>query len=185
MLAIHSFCNCAEEWKLCPIFNKQILHHRRKVLLFHYTTYKRHLHCDSVCISSDRKNNDFVYHAYLRNVQNCQVKIFSTMIVKDRYNYSMDTIYYIFLNEIITYIILHIYSYRFQRAILINTLQSINVMNEFMIYKRIVCAVDIHRQAMELVSIQFISIRAHIVMYEIIIKVYFSFPWKSFLAIKI
>jgi len=98
------------------------------------------------------------------------------MIVKDRYNYSIDIIYYIFLNEIIIYIILYIYSYRFQRAMLINTLQGINVMNEFMIYKRIVYAVDIHRQAMELVSIQIISIHAHIVMYEIIIKVYFSFP---------
>jgi hypothetical protein len=97
--------------------------------------------------------------------------------VEDRYNYSIDTIYYIFISEITKYIILYIYSYRFQRAILINTLQDINVTKDFMIYRRIVYAVDIHRQATELV---FIQCRTDI--YEVIIKGYFSFPWKLSIA---
>jgi len=46
-----------------------------------------------------------------------------------------------------------IYSYRFQTAMSASTLQDINVMNDFVIYRRIICAIDIHRKAMELVSI--------------------------------
>jgi len=46
-----------------------------------------------------------------------------------------------------------IYSYRFERAMLTNTLQGINMINHFVIYKRVICAIDIHRKAMELVSI--------------------------------
>jgi hypothetical protein len=95
-----------------------------------------------------------------------------SIIIKNQYNYNRNSICYIFSSEITKYIILYIYSYRFQRAILINTLQDINVTNDFMIYRRIVCAVDIHRQATELV---FIQCRTDI--YEVIIKGYFSFPW--------
>jgi len=73
------------------------------------------------------------------------------------------------------------YSYRFQKAILISTLQGLNVMNEFMIYRRIVCAVDIHRQAMKLVSIQCCI---HIVIYEVIIKVYLPFSWMLSITMK-
>jgi len=165
MLAVHFWYNCAQEWKLHTSFhsiNKQILCYTRKILLFSYATCKRYLYCDSIRISSDRNNIDFMYNAYLRNVQNCQVNIFIHCI--DRYNYSLETNYYIFISEITKYIILRICSYRFQTAMLTSTLQSINVMNEFVIYRRIFCAIDIHRQAMELVSIQ---CDAYIVIYEI------------------
>ncbi|XP_067209655.1 uncharacterized protein [Linepithema humile] len=42
----------------------------------------------------------------------------------------------------------HIASYRIEHAMQICTVQSIILLNEKMIYKRIVCAVDIHRKAM-------------------------------------
>ncbi|KAH0944436.1 Or9e60 [Eciton burchellii] len=48
--------------------------------------------------------------------------------------------------------IFKIASYRFERAMQTGTLQDINVMNEFVICRRIICAVDIHRKAMELIE---------------------------------
>jgi len=51
------------------------------------------------------------------------------------------------------------------------TLQDINVMNEFVICRRIICAVDIHRKAMELVSVKY---GEHIVIYKVIMNKYLS-----------
>ncbi|XP_026827134.1 odorant receptor 4-like isoform X2 [Ooceraea biroi] len=48
--------------------------------------------------------------------------------------------------------ILRIASYRFEQAITA-TLQSITIKNETMIYKEFICAVDIHRKAMEIAKI--------------------------------
>jgi hypothetical protein len=91
----------------------------------------------------------------LWNIQNCQVKLSSiSIIIKDQYNYNRNSICYIFPSEINKYIKLYIYSYRFERAMQTGTLQDINVMNEFVICRRIICAVDIHRKAMELVSVK-------------------------------
>jgi len=132
----------------------QLLRYIRKSLLFNFATYKCHFHCNDVYTSSDRNNNGFLYYTYLRNVQNFQVKFINTSsIVEDQYNYNRNSICYIFTNEINEYVILHIDSYRFERTMPISTLQDINVMNEFVIYRRIIYAVDMHRKAMELVSI--------------------------------
>jgi len=132
----------------------QLLYYIRKSLSFNFATYKCHVHCDDVCASSDRNNNDFLYYTYLWNIQNCQVKLSSiSIIIKDQYNYNRNSICYIFPSEINKYIKLYIYSYRFERAMQTG-LQDINVMNEFVICRRIICAVDIHRKAMELVSVK-------------------------------
>jgi hypothetical protein len=46
-----------------------------------------------------------------------------------------------------------IYSYRLERAMTNNTSQSIKLKDEIVICKEIISAVDIHRKAMELVSV--------------------------------
>jgi hypothetical protein len=45
-----------------------------------------------------------------------------------------------------------IYSYRIERAVETVTLKNNNVNHENFIFKGIICAVDIHRQAMKLVN---------------------------------
>jgi len=73
--------------------------------------------------------------------------------LKARYNYRRNFFYYIFTNEINKYIILCVYRYRFQTAMSASTLQDINMMNDFVIYRRIIYAIDIHRKAIKLVFI--------------------------------
>jgi len=134
--------------------DKQLLSRTRKIFLFNFATYKCHFHCDDIRISSDRNNNGFLYYTYLRNVQTYQVKFINTSgIVEDQYNYNRNSIYYIFTSKINKYIMLCIYSYRFERVMPTSTLQDINLINDFVIYRRIICAVDMHRKAMELVSV--------------------------------
>lgn len=46
-----------------------------------------------------------------------------------------------------------IHSYRIENAMQIHMSQDINLQKENLIHKSIICAVDIHRKAMKLVSI--------------------------------
>jgi hypothetical protein len=65
-------------------------------------------------------------------------------------------IYDIFLyNHILKYIIYYLscLSYRLEHAIKIYILEDINLKNEHTMIKRLICAIDIHRQAMQLVFV--------------------------------
>jgi len=57
----------------------------------------------------------------------------------------------LFIKLIYNYIANIICSYRLERAMRSKKLQSISLRNEIMIYKEIICAINIHRKAMELV----------------------------------
>jgi len=66
----------------------------------------------------------------------------------------MNDIFYfvkLIISEVDNYIESIIHSYRFRRAMQSKKLQSISLKNETVIYQEIICAVDIHRKAMQLV----------------------------------
>jgi len=88
-------------------------------------------------VINSRSNNDIVY--LFVQCSRLPGKFFcSSIISKSRYNYHENTIY----------------SYRLERTMPINTTQNKDAMNEFIIYKKIIYVVDIHRQAMNIVFIQ-------------------------------
>jgi len=60
----------------------------------------------------------------------------SSVILESWYNYNEDAVY----------------SYRFQTA-MTTDLENVVALNDFVIYRKIICAVNIHRQVMELVFI--------------------------------
>jgi len=148
MLSILFWYYYVEKWHSHTLFDSiimQILCHGRKefwytfCILRTYSICKSSLYCGNIRINIDRNNDIFISYIRLWNVWNCQAWIFCTLyILNNSYNYYNGR---------------DIYSYRLKRAITNSSLRSTSLRKEFMTSQHIICSVDIHRKAIQLVFI--------------------------------
>jgi len=161
--AIHFGC-CHAEKQILRDSHDRICSHIfcciRKACIFNYRTHERSLFYRINRTDSNRHNISIDSQIYLRNIWSCRVEkwllwlwMINIQIIRNisRFVWNIRSDWSNYRKNVI-------YSYRVEQAMAINLLPTFDMKNDIIIYRNIICAVLIHRKAMELVFILYMYI---------------------------